>query len=277
MPKPSRREGSGLATARADALARLVASILARDTMAEQQAMAELDVEFRAGTSPCGGIDLRNRVSPLLSKRFGQVHSAMALPKGGAGDVEVDLSSGSTERIEIKAQLDKLRVSQLTEADWVRNECDGLRWLMQNDAAFRRRLGALNQAALTCDPSDLQGWHFSDLWLSDVVGLTSSSLRLKYGLHQPSGLSAALDGKHLLHLCRQRDSLRRLIDIRSLRAASTGRARIDYELKSNKANECAVQVFVNGEGPVFTYHVYRYDYVSGQGFCGRHKLHGTIL
>jgi hypothetical protein len=214
---------------------------------------------------------------PLISRSFESVHSARALPKGEAGDVEVVLRSGLEERIEIKAQLNKRRVSQLTESDWVRDECDGLRWLLRNEPSFRRRLSARNQDALSSDPDDLQGWNFQHLWLSDVASLTSRPFRSRYSVSTPASLAAFFGRKHLLHLCGERDSIRRMTDIAPLREALGGAKRVSFEIKDNKESECAVRVFVDGKRPVFTYHVYRYDYVPGHGFCGRHKLHGTVL
>jgi hypothetical protein len=277
MPRSSRREGSGFAVARADALARLVAALLAKDRTEERQAMVELDEQQRMGRSPCGGDQLRTRITSLVSRAFGSVRSARALSKGEAGDVEVVLGSGAAERIEIKAQLDKDRVSHLTQSDWIRGECDGLRWLLRNVPAFRRRLSARNQAALGSDPDDLQGWDFRNLWLSDLAALTSQPLRSRFAVRRPSDLGLFLERKHLLHLCGERDSIRRLTDIPPLRAAVDGVQDVQFELKDNKVSECAVQVFVGGSGPVFTYHIYPHDYVAGQGLCGRHKLHGAIL
>lgn len=277
MPIPDRREGSGFSLARADALACLVAALLREGRVAEMDAMMELDEQQRIGRAPCGGTDLRARITPLISQYFGPVQSARALPRGEAGDVEVVLKSGQVERIEVKAQLDKPRVSLLTQADWVRNECDGLRWLLRNEPSFGRRLSASNQAALSSDPDDLQDWSFQDLWLSDVAALTSRALRRRHYVSDPSSLAAFLVRKHLLHMCGERDSIRRMTDIAPLKAALRGTNCVGFKIKDNSASECAVQVFVDGQGPVFTYHVYGYNYVPGAGFCGRHKLHGTVL
>jgi hypothetical protein len=187
------------------------------------------------------------------------------------------LADGQIERIEIKAQLEKLRVSQLTEADWVRNETDMLRYLVVHDPEFRAQLSARNQAALAADPSDYFGWSPRELWLADVAGLDSIPSKERYGVRSGGHLAEFMSRKHLLHMCKQRDSIRRLADIGPIRSALAGKAMVRHELKMNKGSECALQIYVAAAGPVFTYHIYRHDYVPGQGFFGRHKLHGTIL
>lgn len=277
MTRASRREGSGHATVRANAIAKLCAALLRRDVSAASEAMGVLDDEHARGMSPCSASRIRDRIDPLLRKQFGSVRSARALAKGEAGDVEVILADGMIERIEIKAQLEKLRVSQLTEADWVRNETDTLRYLVLHDPKVGAALSPRNRSALAADPSDYLGWSLRELWLADVAGLDSIPSKLRYGVRSGGQLAEFMSRKHLLHMCDQRDSIRRLAEIGPIRSALAGKAVVQHELKMNKGSECALQIYVAAAGPVFTYHIYKYDYVLGQGFCGRHKLHGTML
>jgi hypothetical protein len=268
--------GAGFAVKRADEVARLSAGILSDDDFAIRSAISALDEEHERGLIPCGGEVVRKRIEPLLAEAFSAAVSACALARGAAGDLEVSTPDG-THRVEIKAQLDKAKSAELTQADWVRNETDVLRYLCLHDPDFAARLSARNRGDLASDHGYFDGWSFVDLWLADVAGMTSLYARIENGVRTPTDLRAFLGRKHLLHLCQERDALLPLLSIEKIAIAVANPAAVEYALKVNKASEIAVQIRVGGGKPVFTYHVYPPGYLAIDGFVGRHKLHGTAL
>jgi len=279
MPKADADHGAGFAGERADEIARLAAALLRNDTAAVRSAIEGLDAQLRAGNSPSSGENIRKRIEPLVKRAFPTATTARALPKGKAGDLEVVTGSGTrqTHRVEIKAQLEKASCGDLTQADWVRNDTDALRYLCLNDKAFSKRLSPGNRAALFAESDDFKGWSFGELWLSDVAGLTSHYARVEYAVRTPADLQGFIERKHLLHLCQERDVLIPILAIPAIETAAADPARVKYILKQNAASECAVPVYVGGEGPVFTYHIYPRGYKGLDGLFGRHKLHGTTL
>jgi len=279
MPKADAEHGAGFAGERADEIAKLAAGLLRNDAAAIRLAIAGLDAQLRAGNSPCSGENIRKRIEPLLKRAFPKVTAARALPKGEAGDLEVVTghSAVHAHRVEIKAQLEKAAYRDLTQADWIRNDTDALRYLCLMDNAFSKRLSAANRAELVADLDDFKGWSFGQLWLSDVAGLTSHYARVEHSVRTPADLRGFLERKHLLHLCQERDALIPILAIPAIGQAAADATDVEYILKKNAASECAVPILVGGSGPVFTYHIYPKNYKGADGLVGRHKLHGTML
>jgi hypothetical protein len=276
MPTPDTDHGAGYAGNRADEIAKLAAAILMRDREAMNAAIGAIDRERHRGRSPCGGLEIQTRIEPLLTKAFTEVVSARALPTGAAGDLAVE-TGVETHRVEIKAQLEKAEATLLTQADWVRNDTDVLRYLCLHDPSFRGYLSVRNRGHLSSEDNYFEGWTFADLWLADVAGMTSLYSRVEHGVRTPAQLRAFLDRKHLLHLCGERDALLPLLRIVKIDMAVSNPAAVTYALKRNKESELAVQIRVGGGRPVFTYHIYPPGYVRADGLLGRHKLHGTAL
>lgn len=277
MPRGDGRHGAGFTTTRANASAALAAAVLRRDVPAAAIATGIIDSEFRAGNSPCSGKTMQVRLSSLLGGAFPGLKDAQPLPSGNAGDVVIRMHDGRSHRLEIKAQLDKDSISQLTQADWVRNQTDALRWLRMNDTEFVRELSASNRGELDADPSDLRGWSFGELWLADLAGLTDTGSRLAHSIRSPRDLAGFLERKHLLHMCKGGDRLFSLASLPIVAEALRSPSAVDHRLKKNSASECAVQIRVGGSEVVFTYHIYPPFYVAGQPFVGRHKLHARAL
>lgn len=138
MARSGAEHGAGFAGARADEVAKLAAAILCNDAAQVGAAINGIDRQVREGNCPQSGNDIRGRIEPLLKRMFPKVVSARALPKGGAGDVEVVTGNGQGNRyrIEIKAQLDREKAAHLTQADWVRGSTDTLRHLCLVDRTF---------------------------------------------------------------------------------------------------------------------------------------------
>jgi hypothetical protein len=277
MSKRSAVHGAGFAAGRANAIAELSAGILSGRQAQVDAAVRTLDAEQRAGNSPCGGRKLHDRVKPLLLRSFPSARGAEPLPMGAAGDLKVVARDGVEHHVEIKAQLEKPTATDLTQADWVRNQTDALRFLCARDDEFRSSLSVENRVELQSDPDEFDGWSFGVLWLSDVAGLTCGGARLRYGVRKPADIEGFLQRKHLLHMCAASDRLVRLDGLPTIQRALANPGSVRHELKFNSTSECAVPVSV-GLGPVvFTYHIYPHGYVAGQPFVGRHKLHGRVL
>jgi hypothetical protein len=276
MPKPDAAHGAGFAGARANAIAKLAAAILRQDRRGIDTACVELDAEKRAGNSPQTASQIRTRLDRLLRGRFEGVTDAQALGAGGPGDLEVRTRT-THHYVEVKAQLEKPSLDDITQADWVRNETDALRYLAAHDREFRARLSHGNASLLSSDPSDFDGWSFASLWLADVALLCDSSARAVVGVATPADLAAFLRRKHILHLSATEERLLPLADLPPVSAALRRATSVSYILKRNSASEVAVPVEVDGGGVVFTYHIYPLSYAEAGAFCGRHKVHGRMF
>lgn len=276
MPKPDAVHGAGFAGARANAIAKLAAAILRGDRSDMSSACREIDVEHRAGNCPIGARAIQTRLERVLRGRFVDVVDAQALGAGGVGDLEVR-TRASHHPIEVKAQLEKPSLDDITQADWVRNETDALRFLAARDRTFRERLSRENASLLESDPGDFDGWTFASLWLADVALLCDSSARAVAGVGSPAQLESFLRRKHILHLSATEERLLPLADLPPVAAALRSLATVSYSLKENSASEVAIPVTVGGGRPVFTYHVYPLGYAGAGAFCGRHKVHGRMF
>lgn len=269
--------GSGHGTGRADAIAALCVALLSRDGASTQVALARLDQEHRDGRSPLDGAALQRRLEVPLRSAFPAVVRAGVPTETGAGDFEVVVPASAgrppvVHRVELKAQLEKDKASDLTQADWVRDHTDALRWLVAHDPAVTRLLPAGIRRELTAPPADLADWDFGHLWLADVAGLTSRETRARLGVPKPAALGPYLARKHLLHLYRRGTDLRPLSSLLPISRALADPGQVRYEVRQNRASLCAVRILV-GRHTQFTYHLY-----DAEGkFLGRHKLHGRVL
>lgn len=276
MPKPDAVHGAGFAGARANAIAKLAAAILRGDRAGMSSSCSEIDAEHRAGNCPVGGRAIQTRLERLLRGRFADIVDAQALGAGGVGDLEVRTKT-THHPIEVKAQLEKPSLDDITQADWVRNETDALRFLAARDRSFRDRLSRENASLLESDPGDFDGWTFASLWLADVALLCDSSARAVAGVGSPTQLASFLRRKHILHLSATQERLLPLADLPPVAAALRSLTDVSYSLKENSASEVAIPVTVGGGRPVFTYHIYPLGYAGAGAFCGRHKVHGRMF
>lgn len=273
MAKADGASGSGFAGPRADAIALLAAGLLTGNTRSIRDASRALDREHGLGNSPLSAAVIHGRLAHLLLPAFRNVRSARPLPSGGAGDLEI-ITPTEHIYVEVKAQLEKQVLTDITQADWVRNETDALRYLFVADNNFRRAISPQNQALLDSDPDDLRGWDFASLWLADVALITNASLRGTLQIRTPTDLAAFMARKYLLHMSAHDDQLVRLSELPPVAHAIQSRAAVTYTLNTRNRSEVAIPVTVAGSRTVFTYHVYAPT--SGQA-KGRHKVHAWMF
>ena len=277
MRREDSEQGSGFASPRADAIARLSAAILTRNANERDMAIDQINLQGEKGNCPCSGDDILKRIKPILHKVFPIVQSAKSLSLGLSGDVEIIINSTDTQRLEIKALLEKERVGDITQSDWVRDVTDTLRFLSFNDINFKNKLGSRNLSNLQSPKSDFKGWDFTSLWLADIAGLTSQKKRLEFKVKSFSDLKYFLSRKYIMHLCQERDACFSLAALSAIQQALSSPKSVSYSLKDNKKSECAVCVKLNN-GVVFTYHIYPYaGFKNRTAFVGRHKLHALML
>jgi len=161
-----------------------------------------LDDQYSLGRCGVSGSTVRDWGAALLDQLSLSVADAQAIPPGGLGDIELTMTDGTRQWIEVKAQSKKPRFADLTQADWVRDETDALRKLFIVDGGFRSQLSEpVADGLTTLDGGEsLVDWSFEELWLADVALLYSSSRRAMAGVERPSDLVGFLERKHLVHL-----------------------------------------------------------------------------
>jgi len=270
-----RRPGSGLANASAAAIEELLAAALRGDD-AEMVVQREL-LGFEYANARCG-MD-PDVIVRLVTQAVGQlaldVADALAQPMDGLGDVRASLRDGSSAWFEVKAQTKKERFADLTQADWVRDETDLLRWLRYNDRAFATRLPHWIADRLTVpDPSAyFSGWGRDSLWLADMALVSLRAARLRAGIASPLELRAFLNRKFVVHLTREGIRIVRLSLLGPVAGVLAGHP---VSMQINYANKTAASIVFALLSPGarlsahFTYHL---GYPSG--VVGRHKLHAA--
>lgn len=273
----SRNVGSGLATVTALAIEELFAALLVgdRDRVAVQQQV--LNGEWlgqRCGIAPA---QLQTWLTSIVNQAGFPIVQAVASPTSQLGDVEATLSDGTHRWFEVKAQTKKQRFSDLTQADWIRDITDALRFLYDRDPTFAARIPAWAQPTLMVPNSNVyfDGWHFEALWLADFALITSAMLRQQAGVNRPDALGVFLDRKYLLHITQEGARLIQLSAVPSVSSVLHGGVTTRH-LRHNRETATAVVVAAAGVHPLgrahFTYHVlYR------SGVLGRHKLHASAL
>lgn len=272
-----RQPGSGLANVSAAAIEDLLAAALRDDT-------AEVDVQRERLRYECSidrcGMDpdvIVRLVTQAVDQLDLDVNDAVAQPLDRLGDVRASLRGGSFAWFEVKAQTKKDRFAELTQADWVRDETDLLRWLFHNDWQFAAHLPQWVASLLTvADPrSYFGGWDRDSLWLADMALVPSRVARHQAGIDSKMALREFLDRKFVMHLTREGVRIVRLALLGPVASVLAGSA---VAMQMNYANQTAACIAFASPGPVdrgkiqFTYHV---GYPSG--VVGRHKMHAVSL
>lgn len=272
-----RKPGSGLANATTAAIEELLAAALRGDaagvSVEHQRLRDEFDAD-RCGIEPGVVAEL---IAGVVEELALGALDAVAQPVDGLGDVRVSLSDGRFVWFEVKAQTKKNRFADLTQADWVRDETDFLRWLLHHDPRFAAHLPVAIAETLTVeDPDDyFSGWDPRSLWLADLALVSSRRARTAAGIDSRDALRDFLDCKFVLHLTREGVRVVRLSCLAPVEAVLAGEL-VDQTMKSS--NQTAVAVALASPGPAahgtaqFTYHV---GYPSG--VVGRHKLHAVSM
>lgn len=273
----SRRPGSGLSSFTAATVEELLAAALCKDEraiLAQQRALGpEYSLE-RCGILPTEIVRL---VRTAVNELELEVTHAVAQPDDRLGDVRAVLKTGEKLWFEVKAQTKKERFVDLTQADWVRDETDFVRWLMTENPSIIDALPVEMQLALRVGEAAayFQDWDRDSLWLADMALLADRDVRERAGVYSPADLPDFLSRKYVLHLTQQGIRIIRLDAIAPITAALAG-ATADVQL--NYGNQTAVSAAIACPGPAsrgsvhFTYHI---GYSSG--VLGRHKMHALSL
>lgn len=272
-----RQPGSGLANASAAAIEQSLAAALRGDDaeMGVQRALLEYECSIdRCGMEPDLVVRLVTQAVAMLDL---DVTDAVAQPLDGLGDVRASLRGGAFSWFEVKAQTKKDRFADLTQADWVRDETDLLRWLFHDDPTFAARLTDwVADLLAVADPrSYFEGWDRDSLWLADIALVPSRATRLRAGIDSPAALRHFLDRKFVMHLTREGVRIVRLSLLGPAAGLLAGRS---VAMSINYANQTAASIAFASPGPAdrgrvqFTYHL---GYTSG--VVGRHKMHAVSL
>lgn len=272
-----RQPGSGLANASAAAIEQLLAAALRGDDaeMGVQRALLEYECSIdRCGMEPDLVVRLVTQAVAMLDL---DVTDAVAQPLDGLGDVRASLRGGAFSWFEVKAQTKKDRFADLTQADWVRDETDLLRWLFHDDPTFAAQLTDwVADLLAVADPrSYFEGWDRDSLWLADIALVPSRATRLRAGIDSPAALRHFLDMKFVMHLTREGVRIVRLSLLGPAAGLVAGRS---VAMSINYANQTAASIAFASPGPAdrgrvqFSYHL---GYPSG--VVGRHKMHAVSL
>jgi hypothetical protein len=275
--KPARQAGSGFATSTATAVEELLAASLRSDAAAADRWERVLRQQRQLGNCGMPPHKIRALVESASSALPFRAASARRALPGGPGDVEAVLDDGSSIWFEVKAQTKKAKFADLTQADWVRDATDALRWLAGSDQEIRRRLKSEVVKLLTpADSGYFRGWSFSELWLADVALVTSRPDREAVGITKPELLGHFMSHKYFFHLTQEGARATLLSELPPVRDALAGSV-VTYALKTNRASLVSIPVQVGGQGggAHFSYHVYP-PAVPGV-LMGRHKLHARSL
>jgi hypothetical protein len=272
-----RQPGSGFANASAAAIEELLAAALRGDHH-EMDVQREL-LRYERSLDRCGmDPDIIVRLVAQAVDELGLgVQDAMAQPLDGLGDVRGVLEGGSFAWFEVKAQTKKDRFADLTQADWVRDETDLLRWIFDHEPDFASRLPPWVADLLVIEDSEgyFGGWTRDPLWLADMALVTSRESRLRAGIDSMSALRDFLDRKFVVHLTREGIRIVRLSLLGPVAGVLAGEP---VAMNINYANRTAASIAFASPGPLargrvqFTYHL---GYPSR--VVGRHKMHAVSL
>ena len=272
-----RKPGSGLANATAAAIEDLLAATLRGD--AADVAVQEHRLAYECSIDRCGMTpDVIVRLVDQAVRQLGlDVVDALSQPLDGLGDVRASLQGGGFVWFEVKAQTKKDRFADLTQADWVRDETDLLRWLHHHDASLAKRLPRWVRDVLTVpNPATyFRGWDRDSLWLADMALVSSHPARSRADIGSPQDLRHFLERKYAVHLTREGIRVVRLSQLGPVAGVIAG---TPVAMAINYANKTAASIAFACPGPVatgrtqFSYHL---GYPSG--VVGRHKMHATSL
>lgn len=272
-------KGSGRSRHATDAVEAMLAATLRGDRAAISSCVRTLDGARRSGASNMGGV----RVSQLLQQAGKalnlSVRDAVPNPSQRLGDVRVTLTNGSEVWIEVKGQTKKMKFTDITQADYVRDGTDFLRRYVAMEPRLDRLIKGDLRAELAVDEklTFTVGWSLEDLWMADLALLETEAKKRRAGVTSPSDLARFMNDKYLVHLSMEGVRTLRISELRPVIAHRAGQKTwIDLDT-SSAAKIAAIRVAV-GAAPGrkttdFTYHVgYKTSHAPG-----RHKLHDRAL
>jgi hypothetical protein len=280
----ARKVGSGLATAQADACAKLFVALACERDDDIDGAIEQLDREYDDGHCGMTGTEMRDVLEELLGNwseaGAGFVDGSSLID--GLGDAHLRNATTGNLYIEVKSQTKKVGFRDITQADWVRNDTDFVRHHALNHTFFDSHRAAKH--AVVTDL--LSGWtpaglDVGMLWAADVGLLHDTAKRQHAGAQDGPTLRSFLDRKWLLHVTQSGGRLIRLSDIPAVRSALDGdtlNCRFEENPqapKSKRVGVAKIQVLDSKEEPVFTYHLY--ETKATKTLLGRHKAHARLF
>lgn len=273
----TRRAGSGLANTTTAAIESMLAAILCGDKNELDVQRKLLTLERAAGRCGMDPAVVEELLSSAVRQLGFKVKQAMPQPPDRLGDVRALLRDGTTRWFEVKAQTKKDSFSAITQADWVRDETDFLRWLNHHDPDFSHQLPlSLRQLVTVPDPIGyFDGWDRDTLWLADMALVSSRSAREQADIRDVKALREMLERKYVVHLTRQGV---KVIPMTSI-APIAGILRDDpVDIGYRSGNITSACIMLSSPGPAghgFTQFTYHFGYPAGT--IGRHKMHSVSL
>ena len=220
---------------------------------------------------------IRNLIEEAVNELQLDVTDADAQPGDGLGDVRATSLDGTRYWFEVKAQTTKDRFRELTQADWVRDETDFLRWIVMREPTTDLRLPYWARERFLVDDADnyFEGWDRDSLWMADLALLVNRDARKRAGVYLPGDLIDFFRNKYLLHLTREGVRVSRLDTLAPAASYYDGE---QPQVSLNFDNQAAVSIALRCPGRPrrgsthFTYHV-----AYPTRVLGRHKLHSLSV
>lgn len=269
--------GSGGVSPTARAVENLLAALFEGGSTAA--AARSLDALRAAGKSGVGSKEVLKSGRRIVKEMHLSVKKAVTPDPLFLSDIRLELDSGATVNVEVKAQTTG-GFGGLASADWVRDETDFLRMLFYTDHSFKRMLPDWMKERLTVtDPKKyFGGWTLKDLWMSDIALLPDAARRAKAGVTTPEDLHDFMANKYLVHVTKEGTQACRLAQVRGVAELWSG-AQFQYALFTPPKSSVGIYV---GSAPSrgeydFAYYVAYTTEYRGTPVRGRHKLHSRAL
>ena len=264
-----RNSGSGRHNETAAAIESLVARVF--EGQPADVAAERVDRDYDLGL---GGVRSSQLLGPLhkIADKLGlNVLRAVTPDPDHLSDVRLELAGGGRVWIEVKAQTTG-PFGRLSSADWVRDETDVLRWLLQNDEKFARLMPDWMRQNLEVSDPDFyfKGWDLASLWIGDLALLQHRMKRRSAGVEKPSDLAGFLSQKYLLHITNAGVQVIRLDAIPFVRSVLSG-APVMVDVEASRASSARVWV-ASGAQPQRGAFEFAYYVAYQSGVLGRHKL-----
>lgn len=268
----ARSPGSGLYTKTANCIEALLAARLRGDESDAKLQVSALEAQRIAGRCgiPPGRID--RAISGLVDGLDLDIVSASRLATGHHADVVAVSRDGSRYAFEVKAQTTKM-VSQLVEADWIREDTDGIARITSSFAVLQDMLSPETRTRLLVRNSRIDlTWNHNELIAGDIALLVNQHSRLEAGVSSVGDLASYAQSKYLVHL--GTDGIRAaLISEIPIFGDALGGSAVRLSFRANRVGVAAWLSRANAHAPEFSYHIY-----DGRGgLLGRHKLHARAL
>lgn len=266
-----RKEGSGLSRPTTQAVEGLVAeSFVPKGDRGGL--VSRLDSECLKGLCGVSGGQIAEWTEAVVDQLgLGAVAAETPAPDG-LGDVRLTLPTSDYVWVEVKAQTTK-SFRDLTQADYVRNDTDAVRWLNAYDPEFSERLSPWTRSQLeVVDPDTYFGdWKFEDLWLADLGLLHDRLKRAEAGVASPRDLVGFFERKYLFHYAKEGLRAVRLDQLSPIARMLEGEP-VVRELRRTKTTDATLWVKAGGEPRQgITDFIYYVGYTKTQ-VLGRHKL-----